>query len=526
MNTTRAFVGAFLLTTCGGALFSSAQAEIFTRVAVLTGTQEVPPNATTASGYARFVIDTAANTISYRIAYTGLSSAETAAHFHGSADPGVAAGVLVALPAGNPKIGSWTYPEAVEADLLAGRVYVNIHTVNFGGGELRGQVVSAAALLDGGQEVPPNATTGSGFALFNINTATRTVGYYIGFAGLSSPETAAHVHGMALPGTAAGVLVPLPAGSPKVGSFVYTAAQETAFLDGLTYVNIHTTNFGGGELRGQIVTSVNPMDGLQEVPPVPTPAAGGALVSFDRTNNIMGFDIRFANLTSAQTAAHIHGFAPAGTAAGVIFNLGVGTPKRGTWTYGAASAANVLGGLTYANSHTVNFGGGEVRGQILQGSLLPCSPLIDSQPGDVAIAAGGTATFSATANPRTGGNPSYQWRFNGNPLANGGAYSGVNTPSLQVSPVSTVEVGAYSCVVSNTCGGIETRLAQLTIEASCDPDVNQDGNVDQDDVGYLINVVGGGANPTGIDPDFNHDGNADQDDIGALINTVGGGGCP
>jgi hypothetical protein len=60
----------------------------------------------------------------------------------------------------------------------------------------------------------------------------------------------------------------------------------------------------------------------------------------------------------------------------------------------------------------------------------------------------------------------------------------------------------------------------------CDPDVNQDGNVDQDDVSYLINVVGGGDNPTGIDPDFNQDGNVDQDDIAALINTVGGGGCP
>jgi glucose/arabinose dehydrogenase len=63
-------------------------------------------------------------------------------------------------------------------------------------------------------------------------------------------------------------------------------------------------------------------------------------------------------------------------------------------------------------------------------------------------------------------------------------------------------------------------------ECECDPDMNQDGNADQDDVTYLINVVGGGPNPTGIDPDFNRDGNADQDDVLALINTVGGGGCP
>jgi alpha-amylase len=62
--------------------------------------------------------------------------------------------------------------------------------------------------------------------------------------------------------------------------------------------------------------------------------------------------------------------------------------------------------------------------------------------------------------------------------------------------------------------------------APCDPDVNQDGNVDQDDVLYLINVIGGGQNPTGIDPDFNRDGNADQDDVTALIDVVAGGPCP
>jgi hypothetical protein len=45
-------------------------------------------------------------------------------------------------------------------------------------------------------------------------------------------------------------------------------------------------------------------------------------------------------------------------------------------------------------------------------------------------------------------------------------------------------------------------------------------------VNYLINAIGGGANPTGRDLDFNQDGNADQDDVSALITAVAGGGCP
>lgn len=60
----------------------------------------------------------------------------------------------------------------------------------------------------------------------------------------------------------------------------------------------------------------------------------------------------------------------------------------------------------------------------------------------------------------------------------------------------------------------------------CNPDVNGDGNVDQGDVDYLINVVAGGNNDTNIDPDFNHDGNVDQADVDALLDRVAGGPCP
>ncbi|MDX2131390.1 MAG: hypothetical protein SFY69_04995 [Planctomycetota bacterium] len=62
----------------------------------------------------------------------------------------------------------------------------------------------------------------------------------------------------------------------------------------------------------------------------------------------------------------------------------------------------------------------------------------------------------------------------------------------------------------------------------CDPDVNQDGNVDQDDISCLAQAVAG--DPTclggGVDPDFNRDGNVDQDDIAALEQVVGGAPCP
>ncbi|MDX2133044.1 MAG: LamG-like jellyroll fold domain-containing protein [Planctomycetota bacterium] len=68
----------------------------------------------------------------------------------------------------------------------------------------------------------------------------------------------------------------------------------------------------------------------------------------------------------------------------------------------------------------------------------------------------------------------------------------------------------------------------LAPPVSCEPDVNQDGNVDQDDIACLTQAVAG--DPAclggGIDPDFNRDGNVDQDDISALEQVVAGAPCP
>jgi len=129
------------------------------------------------------------------------------------------------------------------------------------------------------------------------------------------------------------------------------------------------------------------------------------------------------------------------------------------------------------------------------------------------------------------GNASYD-NDQGDFIANYKWFEGANLlqdgPSLLSAPFS-VGVHTLTLRVTDSQGATDEDTLVITVNAggpACDPDVNQDGNVDQDDVSYLINVVGGGENPTGIDPDFNQDGNVDQDDIAALINTVGGGGCP
>jgi hypothetical protein len=63
--------------------------------------------------------------------------------------------------------------------------------------------------------------------------------------------------------------------------------------------------------------------------------------------------------------AHIHK-APVGQPGGVVFDLGTGNPKTGTWMLDHADAADLLADRLYVNIHSSAHGGGEIRGQIYQ----------------------------------------------------------------------------------------------------------------------------------------------------------------
>lgn len=110
--------------------------------------------------------------------------------------------------------------------------------------------------LDGLQEVPPNASPGTGWGQVVLDTATNDLSWNITFQDLVASVTAAHFHGPAGYGVNAGVqfgIAGAGAISPIVGAIVLSDAQEQMILDGLMYVNIHTQTYPGGEIRGQVV---------------------------------------------------------------------------------------------------------------------------------------------------------------------------------------------------------------------------------------------------------------------------------
>jgi outer membrane protein assembly factor BamB len=110
----------------------------------------------------------------------------------------------------------------------------------------------------------------------------------------------------------------------------------------------------------------------QEVPPTGSAATGSGTIDVDTVANTLSYNITFSGLGSAETMAHIHGFAPPGSNAGIIHNLPLGSPKIGVFNYAQVDEANILNGFSYVNIHSVNFPNGEIRGQIA-GPTTPCS---------------------------------------------------------------------------------------------------------------------------------------------------------
>jgi len=111
--------------------------------------------------------------------------------------------------------------------------------------------------VDASQEVPPNGSTATGTVTGTLDTATNTFSWTVTFSGLTTPQTAAHFHGPALAGQNAGIQIDIGLGSPNTGSSVVTSGQSADILAGLWYVNIHTTMFPGGEIRGQLVPTLD-----------------------------------------------------------------------------------------------------------------------------------------------------------------------------------------------------------------------------------------------------------------------------
>jgi hypothetical protein len=276
--------GLTLLAVPGAA--ASGKATVLT--ASLRGAREVPGPGDP-DGRGRAVVRLVGGKACFVLRWSGIS-APTAAHIH-TGRAGIAGPVAVLFF--EPGRNAASLPDTLNA--VAGCVevnrdlaraiaasprdwYVNVHTADFPNGAIRGQLRRGGDLdldlphqltarLSGANEVPPADPDGRGLAF--VRTGRQRVCFAVGWTGIT-PPIFAHIHS-GVAGTNGPVVVlfwdvpELVATGPpaELPATVSAAAgcvddQDAAVLrdirqqPGAYYVNVHTREFPGGAIRGQL----------------------------------------------------------------------------------------------------------------------------------------------------------------------------------------------------------------------------------------------------------------------------------
>ena len=246
--------------------------------------------------------------------------------------------------------------------------------------------------LNAAAEIPRVNSVGTGDAQVVVNAAGTSISYTVTYVNPSGPVVAAHIHVGAIDANGP-VMLPLTVGpsplhgtltaanfqaSPQAGSF---AAAVRAIRSGNAYINLHTADHPGGELRGQLWESLSlesfggTLKGSDEVPGVATSGTGTVQLLIDRQGSVISYVVNYSGLSGAAVAAHIHFGAP-GSNGPVMLPLAIAegslvgtltsanfqsTAQAPTW---ADAIAAIRSGQAYVNIHTAAHPGGEVRGNL------------------------------------------------------------------------------------------------------------------------------------------------------------------
>ncbi len=384
--------------------------------AYLSGRSEVPPTVTTARGEVTAVLNGSTLEVSGEFSgLRGLFDATIAggSHIHlGLA--GQNGGIQLALsavPDLDLKGGDfWTHlntftltTEQMDA-LLARKLYVNVHTTLYPGGEIRGQLLPDTddqynVNFFGCNELPTIVSNGQGALVLEVHEDTLVVsGSFSGLTGDFAANVAggAHLHN-GIAGQNGGIAIGLNATvNPDLKSgifeaannkFTLTSAQRDALEARLLYANIHSTTTPGGELRGQVfgksqIVFRAHLSGTDEQRVVNTTGRGMVFAElFEDTLIVSG---AFGGLGSAVNTnisggAHLHtGIAGANGGITIPLNIDLDANNFGgkfqaagnTYVLTPEQKAALLNRGLYANIHTMNFGAGEIRGQLLPESQV------------------------------------------------------------------------------------------------------------------------------------------------------------
>lgn len=259
-----------------------------------------------------------------------------------------------------------------------------------------GDTTTFIATLTGAQETPPNGSPAVGSAIFTLSADRTQLAYHVIHSVTGG--TAAHIH-LGAGGEPGAVLFPLSPFAADISGIVnLTPADAVNLTQGMLYVNVHSTAFPEGEVRGQILRPgetlwVATLTGAQEMPAVTTAANGHASLIVNRAQTSIRYHVTTTGLT--PTGAQIQS-AIATLAGPVIYQLTpVATVIDGVQAITASDNAEIVDRHWYINILTASNSNGELRGQVLQpGETLYTGSLSGSEETPpVTTSATGNAQF-------------------------------------------------------------------------------------------------------------------------------------
>lgn len=269
----------------------------------------------------------------------------------------------------------------------------------------RAQIVELRATINSAQENPDTRAPATGNAIMLYNVATNTFDLMVSISGMTNTATASHIHEAAA-GANGGVVTTLGGEAAYTRTSTSLTATFTnvkhggspaTLLKGGAYYNIHSAQFPGGEVRGQLtaqpVRLYAKMTVAQEqaaFPAVNLSALndfGGAVMSYDPTTNQLSLRSSVYNFNNTLNNSHFHEGAP-GVSGGVVHNLG-NAANAGIYSnvsgaiQGSFDGAylgdpiKLLSGGAYLNYHSTTFAGGELRGQVFVAQEIPSTRFLN-----------------------------------------------------------------------------------------------------------------------------------------------------
>jgi mono/diheme cytochrome c family protein len=258
----------------------------------LSDAQVFPPTNSTATGSGEMTFNLITGAVTGGVTLDGIAA--TVAHIH-NAIAGTNGPILVDLVqnASNPnrwdaEPGGQLTAEQIN-DLLAGKLYVNVHTPANPGGEIRGQIIPAGitlaiADLNGASVTPPVTTTATGFAAATVDQVANRATVHVNTAGADDAD-AAHVHIGAAGENATAALLTLTKDTASATHWLadqqaVTTTDRDALTNNRWYVDVHTPGNPGGLLRGQLSLDTQTS---QPPPPPPPPVATVTLAQLQQS---------------------------------------------------------------------------------------------------------------------------------------------------------------------------------------------------------------------------------------------------